>query len=548
MGEVQYQLMTADPPVVTAAMEEDDSELAARKLLGQRSSLIPTLPPYYQTRRVYGGGHTVSFHGTDTSKVPTPNSDGAAVEEDSVVDTLDCSVYLDQRRRKWKCRHCDWTDNSSYGPGNRRSWKCRHCNWNSSNPSRLVNHEITGTESVDGGKTGVLFKGLNHQNGRLSASSLTSPNGSSEQQPTVRWSYRNGGLDSMEQTKEGVTQFGVEAVIEKQDTLDLYCPDCSSCITKRVILKKRKHDTPNGHRKLEEENKSVAANHPKAVSESSRPPLDQDKDIVGVCPDNSSIPPAVNDSFDEGEPDLFRCFSCFRFFIPQELQADDPAPATEGLVQAPRVPLPGNQTYMAEQRGGNGGGESYRWEILKSVVFGGLIESIISLGVVSSAAGAGAGTLNVLVMGLANLIGGLVIISCNILDLKHDYSRFSAVQEEDCYQKTLGKRENFALHFSAAILSFLVCGLLPTVTYGFTFQTGSNGDINKEEKLIAAGGVSLLCIILLAIGKAHIQNKQQLKGYAGTVIYFFSIWMATSGTCYLVGDLIKKLIITTTPK
>jgi hypothetical protein len=35
-------------------------------------------------------------------------------------------------------------------------------------------------------------------------------------------------------------------------------------------------------------------------------------------------------------------------------------------------------------------GEANEWDVLKSIVYGGLIESITSLGVVSSAAGAGA--------------------------------------------------------------------------------------------------------------------------------------------------------------
>ena len=50
-----------------------------------------------------------------------------------------------------------------------------------------------------------------------------------------------------------------------------------------------------------------------------------------------------------------------------------------------------NQTNASERKGA-GVGESWQWEILKSIVYGGLIESITSLGVVSSAAGAGAGT------------------------------------------------------------------------------------------------------------------------------------------------------------
>ncbi|KAJ6672979.1 hypothetical protein OIU85_014231, partial [Salix viminalis] len=71
-----------------------------------------------------------------------------------------------------------------------------------------------------------------------------------------------------------------------------------------------------------------------------------------------------------------------------------------------------NQTNVGERKGAEVG-ESRKLEILKSIVYGGLIESITSLGVVSSAAGASAGTLNIIALGLANLIGGLFIIGHN---------------------------------------------------------------------------------------------------------------------------------------
>ena len=82
-------------------------------------------------------------------------------------------------------------------------------------------------------------------------------------------------------------------------------------------------------------------------------------------------------------------------------------------------------------------------EILKSIVYGGLTEAITSLGVISSAAGSGASTckyplslialhfhfesqhtlilvctvvvaVNILVLGLANLFGGLILIIHNV--------------------------------------------------------------------------------------------------------------------------------------
>lgn len=47
----------------------------------------------------------------------------------------------------------------------------------------------------------------------------------------------NGGLVNLNKT---VVEMDVEKVLEEQDTHDLYCPNCNSCITKRVILRKRK--------------------------------------------------------------------------------------------------------------------------------------------------------------------------------------------------------------------------------------------------------------------------------------------------------------------
>ncbi|KAJ6764626.1 MEMBRANE PROTEIN OF ER BODY-LIKE PROTEIN [Salix koriyanagi] len=177
-----------------------------------------------------------------------------------------------------------------------------------------------------------------------------------------------------------------------------------------------------------------------------------------------------------------------------------------------------NQTNVGERKGAEVG-ESRKLEILKSIVYGGLIESITSLGVVSSAAGASAGTLNIIALGLANLIGGLFIIGHNLMDLKNDHS--------DRYQETLGRRDNFSLHAALSILSFLIFGLLPPVMYGFSFRKSDDRDL----KLAAVGGASLFCIILLAIGKAHTQRKQP-KPYISTIFYFFCTGLMASG-CFL---------------
>nr|KYP59406.1 hypothetical protein KK1_014841 [Cajanus cajan] len=58
--------------------------------------------------------------------------------------------------------------------------------------------------------------------------------------------------------------------------------------------------------------------------------------------------------------------------------------------------------------------DSKGWEILKSVVYGGLAELLASLSVVTSAASADATTLSIVALGIANLIGGLSVLGHNV--------------------------------------------------------------------------------------------------------------------------------------
>ncbi|XAR52107.1 hypothetical protein NMG60_11020010 [Bertholletia excelsa] len=185
-------------------------------------------------------------------------------------------------------------------------------------------------------------------------------------------------------------------------------------------------------------------------------------------------------------------------------------------------------------------------EIINSIVYGGLIESITSIGVVSSAAGADATTLNILALGLANLIGGLFFIGHNLLDLKNEDSVASnqvnegtsnqATTQGDRYQQLLGRRENFLLHATIVILSFLIFGLLPPTIYGFSFYESDN----KDYKLIAVSGASLVCIIILAAGKTYVQRPP--KSYIKTILYYVIMGIMASGISYAAGDLIKKLL------
>ncbi|CAH8348100.1 unnamed protein product [Eruca vesicaria subsp. sativa] len=179
-------------------------------------------------------------------------------------------------------------------------------------------------------------------------------------------------------------------------------------------------------------------------------------------------------------------------------------------------------------------------EILKSIVYGGLAEAITSLGVISSAAGSGASTLSILVLGLANLFGGLILIIHNLYELKEKEpireTTDDNVQEETRYKRLLGRRENFLLHATIAILSFIITGLLPPVVYYFSFK----GTHNKDYKVASVFGASLICIALLALAKAHVKNPR--SSYLKSVMYYATTAVLVSGITYVVGNVVNQLI------
>ncbi|XP_028782319.1 membrane protein of ER body-like protein [Neltuma alba] len=184
-------------------------------------------------------------------------------------------------------------------------------------------------------------------------------------------------------------------------------------------------------------------------------------------------------------------------------------------------------------------GETRGWEILKSIVYGGLIESITSLGILSSAVGSGAAPLNIIALGLANLIGGLFVIGHNLLELKNDKSGEDLQQtntQEDRYQELLGRRDNFILHAVFAILSFLIFGSIPIFIYGILIRK----NYQTEFKLAAVASTSLLCIILLAIGKVY--TRRPPKSYSKTLFYYVTMSLAASGLSFIVGGLIRDLL------
>ncbi|CAK8537753.1 unnamed protein product [Lathyrus sativus] len=182
--------------------------------------------------------------------------------------------------------------------------------------------------------------------------------------------------------------------------------------------------------------------------------------------------------------------------------------------------------------------EPKKWEIVKSIVYGGLVESITSLGIVSSAVSSGATPLNIIVLGFANLIGGLFILAHNLKDLKDSHARGEQLQSNarDRYQELLGQRSNFVFHAVIAVFSFLIFGSVPLIIYGVLI----NKNYYDEVKLAIVAASSVACIILLTIGKVYTQRSP--KSYFKTVLYYVSMALAASGLSFIAGKLIKDLI------
>ncbi|XP_057822771.2 uncharacterized protein LOC131035151 [Cryptomeria japonica] len=175
------------------------------------------------------------------------------------------------------------------------------------------------------------------------------------------------------------------------------------------------------------------------------------------------------------------------------------------------------------------------WDLLKSIVYGGLTVSITSLGVVSSAAGGDAKTLTVIAISLANLVAGFFLIIKDILYLHH----FDKIKFED----SVG--HSFLFNGFIAIVSYLVFGSLAPITYGFSFQ---NSD-DTLYKFLAASLVSLISIILLALGKARVANKsynivaqEAYKTYIRVVILYVVTGFWASFIGFFAGKYIKKLL------
>ncbi|XP_040252991.1 membrane protein of ER body-like protein isoform X3 [Aegilops tauschii subsp. strangulata] len=176
------------------------------------------------------------------------------------------------------------------------------------------------------------------------------------------------------------------------------------------------------------------------------------------------------------------------------------------------------------------------WDILKAIVYGGLVESVTSLSVVSAAASSGAKTLDIFILGIANLIGGLPLIYHNIADLRDIRDVNDDNEQVGHYWLQLGRRSKAQLHMVLALLSYMVFGLLPPVIYGLSFRESND----RENKMMAVAGASLASIALLALGKAHVQTAP--RAYFKTLMYYLTIAVSSSGLSYVAGVLITRLL------
>ncbi|XP_060180814.1 uncharacterized protein LOC132610510 isoform X5 [Lycium barbarum] len=233
-------------------------------------------------------------------------------------------------------------------------------------------------------------------------------------------------------------------------------------------------------------------------------------------------------------------------FIPGATPSTTPSEINENTGDDCRIPIDGEASSSTVDRSSTRRpvisvevNQSKSLEIVKSIVYGGLIESITSLGVVSSAAAADADTVNIVTIGVANLIGGLFVICQNLVDLKYNVGGGSNLSDQaDRYRELLGQRKHFLLHATFALFSYFFFGLVPPVVYGFAFRKSAD----RDYKLIAVAAASLLCVIVLAIAKAYTRGANKFGKYFRTIVSYVIAAGTASGVAYAAGHLFKRLM------
>ncbi|CAA2965797.1 Hypothetical predicted protein [Olea europaea subsp. europaea] len=271
----------------------------------------------------------------------------AILEEEIVKEKSDNSVYYDKDEGIWKCRICYWTYQS--GSFCADSIQNHNGHLHKLMNDKIATNSVVITEGVEFTSTysgqQQIKKTPQHDVLDISSQKIVAQNNSTStvnsqregdlednilsisSLPSSEFSYEDYNKKS-EPSKEiesaeidlttgdelRVTELDVEGIIQKQATHDLYCPNCNSCITGRVILRKRKRYIQVSDEEAKRNGLESEANF-KVVTGIVQETLDQ------VCPTANidvDVAPTPNaDDNDRGrEPEIFRCLSCFSFFIP----------------------------------------------------------------------------------------------------------------------------------------------------------------------------------------------------------------------------------------
>ncbi|TKY73980.1 Membrane protein of ER body protein [Spatholobus suberectus] len=239
------------------------------------------------------------------------------------------SVYFDKPQGMWKCHHCTWTEQFD-SPWNVPRENLNGYSYLLMNVKTMIQHgpcfvlpslPIAFDIGVENSDTQCSpCNEVNNQcvetvDNKVPSGSelLPLPNSSEIQAATVE----NCGDESSakaypnltEEIDQQLKELDVEAVLAKQETHDLFCPNCKSCITKRVILRKRKRNLPNLDTKAKRDKSATE------VVDSSVDEANQGDNAIAISNVGRVEPPADNCE-PEREPEVFRCLSCFSFFIP----------------------------------------------------------------------------------------------------------------------------------------------------------------------------------------------------------------------------------------
>ncbi|KAJ9564923.1 hypothetical protein OSB04_000889 [Centaurea solstitialis] len=230
-----------------------------------------------------------------------------------------------------------------------------------------------------------------------------------------------------------------------------------------------------------------------------------------VCKDGDSGEPSLWEDDDCDDEQMFCCGDGARWSNTIETSPNSGAPATEE--------------------------GSVSLEVLKSIVYGGLTVVIASFSVVAAAAAADTPTVNIVALALASVLGGIFAIGRTLWDLRDDC--YKGKQEAtNKYKELLGRLNYFPLHAVFAILSFVIFGMVPPVTYGFSYR--ETGD--EDHTIVVVAIVSLFCVSLLAILKAYVTRCKRFFLYVKTVVYNVAIAVLVSGASYVAGILVSRLI------